>query len=250
MIFLRSLGFNIAMFASALGFGLLGYTVKPFCPERLVDLGTAWAGFVLGALRVLCGVKIDVAGAEFLPAAGPALIAAQHQSAFDTLVWLRLVRRPAYVLKHELLRLPVIGPLLVPCGFIPVDRDGGTPALRKMLADCRVAAAAGRPIIIFPEGTRVPPGQRGTLQPGVVALAKMLNLPVIPAATDSGLFWGRKAFHKYPGTLRIRLFPALAGGATRAEILLRLEQCFYVEGVDKSVEEPAPQFQPNGKEVF
>jgi 1-acyl-sn-glycerol-3-phosphate acyltransferase len=149
------------------------------------------------------------------------------------------------VLKQQLLRLPVIGPLLIPCGFIPVDRDGGTPALRKMLADCREAAAVGRPIVIFPEGTRVVPGQRGTLQPGIVALAKMLNLPVIPAATNSGLFWGRQAFHKYPGTLRVKIFPALRGGATRGDILRQLEQCYYGEGVDNSVEEIDPQFQPD-----
>jgi len=245
MILLRSLAFNVVMLLSVLGYGLLGYVLKPFRPDRLVDLGTAWAGFVIAALRVICGVEVDVTGADFLPATGPALIAAQHQSAFDTLIWLRLVHRPAYVLKRELLRLPVIGPLLVPCGFIPVDRDGGTAALRKMLTDCRAAAAAGRPIVIFPEGTRVAPGQRGALQPGVVALAKMLNLPVIPAATNSGRFWGRQAFHKYPGTLRVRLFPALAGGATRAELLSQLERSFYDEGVDNSVENAVPGFQPD-----
>lgn len=245
MIFLRSLAFNVVMFVSALGFGLFGYVIKPFRPDKLVDYGAVWAGFVIGALRLLCAIKIEVIDEAFLPASGPALIAAQHQSAFDTLIWLRLVHRPAYVLKQQLLRLPVIGPLLIPCGFIPVDRDGGTPALRKMLADCREAAAVGRPIVIFPEGTRVVPGQRGTLQPGIVALAKMLNLPVIPAATNSGLFWGRQAFHKYPGTLRVKIFPALRGGATRGDILRQLEQCYYGEGVDNSVEEIDPQFQPD-----
>jgi 1-acyl-sn-glycerol-3-phosphate acyltransferase len=236
MIILRSLAFNIVMIVSGLGLGLFGYVIRPFRPDRLIDYAAGWAGFILAALRLLCGIKIDVAGASFLPPSGPALIAAQHQSAFDTLIWLRLLDRPAYVLKHELLRLPVVGPLLVPCGFIPVDREGGTPALRKMLNDCREAAAAGRPIVIFPEGTRVAPGQRGTLQPGVVALAKTLNLPVIPAATDSGLFWGRQAFRKRPGLLRIRIFPPLPGRASRGDILHSLEQCYYAKGVDNSVE--------------
>ncbi len=242
MIFLRSLALNIVLFLSVLPFGLAGYAVKFFRPDRLVDLGAAWAGFVLAALRRLCGIKVCVTGAEFLPKSGPALIAAQHQSAFDTLIWLRLVHRPAYVLKQELLGLPVIGPLLIPCGFIPVDRRGGTPALRKMLTDCAAAVAAGRPIIIFPEGTRVAPGKRGVLQPGVVALAKYLTLPVIPAATNSGAFWGRQAFRKYPGTLQVRLFPALPGGAARGETLRQLEQCFYNDGVDNSVEDRAPEF--------
>jgi 1-acyl-sn-glycerol-3-phosphate acyltransferase len=113
-----------------------------------------------------------------------------------------------------------------------------------MLTDCRIAAAAGRPIVIFPEGTRVAPGERGVLQPGVVALAKTLNLPVIPAATDSGRFWGRKAFHKYPGRLRIKIYPPLQGGASRTDIISALERCFYDEGVDNSVDQPAPAFMP------
>jgi len=250
MIFLRSLAFNLVMIVSALGFGLFGYVIKPFRPEKLVDYAAVWAGLVIGALRLLCGVSVDVTGAAYLPAEGPVLIAAQHQSAFDTLIWLRLVHRPAYVLKQELLRLPVVGPLLVPCGFIPVDREGGTAALRKMLADCRAAAAAGRPIVIFPEGTRVAPGQRGALQPGIVALTKMLNLPVIPAATNSGLFWGRQAFTKHPGILRVKLFPALSGGATRGDILHKLEQCYYVDGVDNSVEGAASDLQPDQSNVL
>jgi 1-acyl-sn-glycerol-3-phosphate acyltransferase len=244
MILLRSFVFNIVFLTAALGFGLVGYVVKPFRPDLVIELGTAWAKFCLGALRTVCRIETDVTGAQFLPATGPALIAAQHQSAFDTLVWLSLVHHPAYVLKKELLRLPVLGPLLLPSGFIAVDRDGGSPAMRKMLVDCRAAVAAGRPIVIFPEGTRVAPCQRGVMQPGVVALAKILNLPVIPAATNSGRFWGRQAFHKYPGRLQVRIFPPLVGGASRGDILAALERCFYDGGVDNAVDKAAPEFAP------
>jgi 1-acyl-sn-glycerol-3-phosphate acyltransferase len=195
-----------------------------------------WARISLRALTLLCGIRVEVSGAETLPRAGPGLIAAQHQSAFDTLVWLTLLPRPAYVLKRELLKLPLLGPLLIPSGFIAVDRAGGVAALRKMVADCRHAIAAGRQIVIFPEGTRVPAGQRRVVQPGVVALALALDLPVIPVATNSGLFWGRAAFNKYPGQLKIKVFPPLPRGTRRADVLRQLAECYYEKGVDNSVD--------------
>jgi 1-acyl-sn-glycerol-3-phosphate acyltransferase len=199
---------------------------------------------------MLCNVRIDIAGEKHLPQAGPALIAAQHQSAFDTLVWLTLLPRPAYVLKHELLRLPLLGPLLLPSGFVAVDRAGGAAALRKMVADCRKAVAAGRQIVIFPEGTRVPPGEQAVLQPGVVALAHALDLPVIPAATNSGMFWGRNAFNKRPGRLQIRIFSPLRVGARREEIISTLTRMFYTRGVDNSVDEAIGEFVHESNENF
>jgi 1-acyl-sn-glycerol-3-phosphate acyltransferase len=242
MTALRSLAFNIVMFGAGAALSLWAHVVKRFRPESVLDFGMLWARVSLRALAVLCKVQIQVQGADYLPKSGPALIAAQHQSAFDTLVWLQLLPRPAYVLKRELLDLPLLGPLLIPSGFIAVDRGGGSPALRKMVADCRAAVTQGRQIVIFPEGTRVPPGSRATLQPGVVALAHALSLPVIPAATNSGLFWGRNAFHKRAGQLRIKIFPPLPGCAGRAEILGALTKIYYDRGVDNSVEEARGDF--------
>jgi 1-acyl-sn-glycerol-3-phosphate acyltransferase len=242
MTALRSLAFNIVMFGTGAALSLLAHAMRRFRPESVLDFGMLWARVSLRALDVLCKVHIQVEGAEYLPKAGPALIAAQHQSAFDTLVWLNLLPRPAYVLKRELLDLPLLGPLLIPSGFIAVDRGGGAVALRKMVADCRLAVAQGRQIVIFPEGTRVPAGSSTVLQPGVVALAHALGLPVIPVATNSGLFWGRNAFHKRAGLLRIKIFPPLPPGAGRAEIIAALTEIFYGRGVDNSVEKAAADF--------
>jgi len=230
MIFLRSLGFNIVMFGAGTVLSLYGNLLVRLAPGRILGLGQLWARLTLRALAPLCRIHIDVAGGEHLPTSGPALIAAQHQSAFDTLVWLTLLPRPAYVLKQELLKLPLIGGLLLPSGFIAVDRAGAATAMRKMLADCRRAAAQGRQIVIFPEGTRVPPGERAVLQPGIAALAKHLNLPVIPAATDSGRFWGRQAFYKFPGRLHIKLHPPLPADTPRERLLEQLSRYFYDEG--------------------
>jgi len=242
MIWLRSLAFNIVMFGAGTVLSLYGRALNRVAPARVIGAGMLWARISLAALKFCCGIRIEVEGAEHLPSGGPALIAAQHQSAFDTLVWLTLLPRPAYVLKQELLNLPLMGKLLLPSGFIAVDRSGGSGALRKMVADCRVAVAAGRQIVIFPEGTRVAAGEQVALQPGVVALAHALDLPVIPVATNSGLFWGKNAFNKRPGRLVVRLFPPLRVDARREEIMSTLTRIFYVEGVDNSVHEPAPDF--------
>jgi 1-acyl-sn-glycerol-3-phosphate acyltransferase len=242
MSLLRSVLFNIVMFTTGAAFSLYGLVLHRLAPERMLPAAMLWARLVIGALKVICGIHVRVVGAEYLPKDGAAVIAAQHQSAFDTLIWLTLLPRTAYVLKVELLKLPLMGPLLVPTGFIPVDRDGGARSLRRLVVDCRAAARAGRQIVIFPEGTRVAPGSRGELLPGVVAVAHSLNLPVIPVATDSGLFWGRKAFTKRPGVLTVRLFAPLPVDAPRAEILRRLAVCYYEPVVDKSVEDIVPDF--------
>ncbi len=235
MILLRSLGFNLVMYAAGAALSLWGQVLLRTAPQRLIGLGQLWGWITLAALRRLCGITIDVKGREHLPVGGGALIAAQHQSAFDTLVWLTLLPRPTYVLKHELLRLPLLGSLLVPAGLIAVDRAGGLMVMRKLLADCRAAIADGRQIVIFPEGTRVAPGERIVLQTGVAAIAKTLDLPIIPAATDSGRFWGRQAFRKRAGTLHIRLYPALPAGLPRQEMMDRLAEVFYQNSVDNSV---------------
>jgi len=250
MTALRSLAFNIVMFGTGAVLSIWAHLLKRFRPESVLDFGILWAKISLRALTILCKVEIQVDGAENLPESGPALIAAQHQSAFDTLVWLQLLPRPAYVLKRELLKLPLLGPLLLPSGFIAVDRAGGAGALRKMVADCRVAVAQGRQIVIFPEGTRVPHGSSAILQPGVVALAHALDLPVIPAATNSGLFWGRNAFHKRAGLLRIKIFPPLPTGARRAEVIAALTEIYYGIPVDNSVEEARGDFANESSQIL
>jgi 1-acyl-sn-glycerol-3-phosphate acyltransferase len=134
-----------------------------------------------------------------------------------------LVPAPSYVVKQELTRIPLFGPLLAPAGMIPVDRQAGAAALRGLLQATRRARAGGRQIIIFPEGTRVAPGERVPLQPGLAAIATHLDLPVHPVATDSGLRWGRRAFMKYPGIIHIAVGPAIPAGTPRAPLLAAVE---------------------------
>ncbi|MGC9269021.1 lysophospholipid acyltransferase family protein [Acidiphilium sp.] len=230
MFMFGSLLFHLFIIVSAVSAGVVALALNRFAPARLLPFGQAWARLALTMLRVLCGINIVVEGLENLPPGG-VILAAQHQSAFDTLVWFTLLGRPSYVMKQELRRLPVIGGLLEPAGQIAIDRTGGARALRLLIEQVRAAGANGRQIIIFPEGTRVAPGQVAQLQPGIVAIARATGLPVLPVATDSGRYWPRDAIRKRPGTIRIKIYPPLAHGLDRIEMLAALHEAFYERGV-------------------
>jgi 1-acyl-sn-glycerol-3-phosphate acyltransferase len=185
-------------------------------------LGRVWVCGTVLLLRIFVGLTHEVRGlAHRLP--GAALYAVKHQSAWDTLIFAMLLDRPAIVLKQELLNLPLFGWYMRKCRMIPVDRKGRGAALKRMAADARDRAAAGRPILIFPEGTRVAPGHRRPYQPGAAALYGALGLPVVPVALNSGLFWGRRSFHKLPGRIVVEFLPAIAPGLDRRIFMAELE---------------------------
>src|SRR5262249_6735921 len=185
-------------------------------------MGGRWARGTLLLLRAIVGLGLRVRGGEHR-ATAPAIYAVKHQSAWDTLVFPLLLDKPAYVLKQELIRVPLFGSYLKQCGMIPVDRQGGGSALKQMLRAARSAVAQGRSILIYPEGTRTPPGERRPYQPGVAALYGGLGIPVVPVVLNSGLFWGRRAFHKKPGTITIEFLPPIAPGLARREFMQELQ---------------------------
>jgi 1-acyl-sn-glycerol-3-phosphate acyltransferase len=218
------------MYGSGIVLSLAGLVLWKLAPRRLAMIPSLWSRICLRALALCCGTRLRMINPELLPA-GKVVIAAQHQSALDILIWLAILPRPAFVFKQELMKIPLFGALLMPAGMIPVDREGAAPALRKMVTACRAALAEGRQVIIFPEGTRVAPGARGHLHPGVVALARATYAPVIPAATDSGLRWGARAFGKTPGPVTVKLFPPLTPGMRREDLIAELTEVFYEKGV-------------------
>jgi 1-acyl-sn-glycerol-3-phosphate acyltransferase len=215
--------------------------LRVLAPSRALDYARFWVRLVLWGARAICNIRVQVTGREHLPREGAALLASQHQSAFDTLVWLTLVPLPSYILKRELTRIPLFGPMLLAAGNIAVDRSAGAAALRGVLAATAQARDTGRQILIFPEGTRVAPGTRVALQPGIAAIAARLAMSVIPVATDSGLHWGRRAFTKYPGVIHIAIGPSIAAGTPRPALLAAIEahwracEAAGFEPVDKSV---------------
>ena len=225
MTLLRALAFNLYFLLLTVVMGILAFPIRLFAPGRALAYAQVWTGLTLRGLQRICGIDIQVSGMEHLPH-GPCLLACQHQSEFDTLVWMNLVPRPTYVMKRELQRIPLVGPMLRLSGMIPVDRDGKAKALRALLAATDDAVADGRQIIIFPEGTRTAPGAPISLQPGIAALATHTGLPVIPVATDAGLYWKPGSLMKRPGTIHIAVGAPLPAGLRRAQLLPAIGQAW------------------------
>ncbi|WP_193367197.1 lysophospholipid acyltransferase family protein [Pelagibius marinus] len=232
MTALRSFLFNVFFYGWTALCVIVGLPLLLGPRKGIYVLGRVWSHPILAALRLICGLKHQVRGRENLPE-GPVLIAAKHQSAWDTIIFSILLWDHSFVLKQELMRIPLFGLYLWRAGLIPVDRRGGAKALRKMVAAAKRVAAQGRPMVIFPEGTRVAPEQQRPYQPGVAALYGQLQVPVVPVALNSGLFWRRNSFWKLPGTITLEFLPQIPPGLQRKDFLARLEQA--IEGRSRAL---------------
>jgi len=222
MIWLRALGFNLAFFAATALLGVLGLPML-LAPRRWVmRFGRFWAQTVLFLLKAIVGLDGEVRGLAHVPT-GACLIAMKHQSAWDTLILPVLLGDPAVIIKRELLWVPFYGWYAARAGSIAIDRRGGAGALRRMVAAARRTATTGRPIVIFPQGTRTAPGETRPYQPGIAALCQALDLPLVPAAVNSGLFWGRRSFVKRPGRIVLQFLEPIPPGLERRELMAELE---------------------------
>jgi 1-acyl-sn-glycerol-3-phosphate acyltransferase len=221
MAALRALLFNIVYFLWTALIVILGLPVALFGYRAVYGLGRLWARGAFAALKAIVGLDHRFLG---MPRPeGPVIYAIKHQSAWDTMAFSALPDRPAYVLKRELLRIPLFGLYLRGAGMIPVDRAGGGAALKRMVAEAKAAPAAGRHLLFYPEGTRTAPGERRPYHPGVAALYGQLDLPVVPVALNSGLFWGRRAFLKRPGLITVEFLPPIPPGLPRKQFMAELE---------------------------
>jgi len=216
-------------------------------PLLLMPRSWAMAAFALNArleiflLRVVAGIRFEVRGRENL-IDGACLVASKHQSAFETFALMPQLRDPAYLMKKELFRIPFHGWFSKKFGMIPVARDQGAKALRDMLNEAKTRAAAGREIIIFPEGTRRPVGAPPDYKTGVFLLYQALKLPCIPVALNSGVFWSRHRLLLKPGTIVVEFLPAIPAGLPRTEFLPRLQEAIETASnrlVDEAREELA-----------
>jgi 1-acyl-sn-glycerol-3-phosphate acyltransferase len=225
---LRSLAFQVLFYALTAVLAV-AYLPLLLMPRRaIVAAGRTWCRATLWLLAHTVGLDHEVRGAENLQP-GPAIYAFKHQSAWDTLFVPLLIADPAIVLKRELLWLPLFGQYLWRCGMIAVDRGAGSRALRGMVAAARTAAGDGRPIVVFPEGTRRPVGAPPAYQPGVAALYAALGLPVVPVALNSGAFWRRRAVLKRPGRIVVSVLPAIPPGLDRRAFADRLIRAIETE---------------------
>lgn len=216
MLFVRSLLFNIIFYAHLILWLILlipGFLVPRKVFIRMVQV---WARSSLWLLRVFAGTKVEIRGIEKIPSGG-ALVAAKHQSLWETFALLTIFDDPTFILKRELMWIPFFGWYLKKAQCVPVNRKAGSSALMQMTAQAKNEARHGRQIIIFPEGTRRPPGAPPAYKYGAAHLYQNLGFPCIPVALNSGLYWPRREFIRRPGTIRMEILDPIHPGLPREE---------------------------------
>lgn len=232
MRFVRSLLFN-AVFYAWTAFLCVALIWTIVLPRRWVtwELRT-YLATVAFLERTLLGLDYRVLDREKVPA-GAFILAAKHQSTWETFKLHGLFGEPVIVVKRELMRIPIWGWFLKRAFAISIDRAAHARAVRDIVEQARPHIEAGRPIVIFPQGTRTAPGDYRPYQIGVFALYKTLKLPVVPMALNSGVFWPRHSFIKSPGTITIRFLDPIPPGLDRKAFMTRLEDT--LEGASEAL---------------
>lgn len=222
MILVRSLTFTVAYYLYSTLVALLMIPLF-LAPRRWVTHVLNWygAGTTL-LLRLICNIRVEVRGRENLPR-GAALIAAKHQCMFDVFGGFALLPDACFVTKKELMWIPFLGWYARKAGMIVVDREGHANALRKLVADTRDRFKAARQLVIFAEGTRKAPGAPPDYKPGIAALYRDLEMPVIPMALNTGVHWPAHGVLRYPGTIVFEFLPAIPPGLKRGEFMREME---------------------------
>jgi 1-acyl-sn-glycerol-3-phosphate acyltransferase len=217
MLPLRSLAFNTAFYlvTTLIAFGGLPALVSRSATRKVARF---WARTTMWLLDVVGGVRIEYRGLENIPP-GPLLVAAKHQSALETLALVTVFENFAYILKRELLWIPLIGWYLSRAGMVAIDRSKGSRAMAVMNESAVQAIGQGRQLIIFPEGTRRPPGAPPAYKLGISHLYVALGVPCLPVALNSGLYWPRRSLTRRPGTTVIEFLSPIAPGLERAAFL-------------------------------
>jgi 1-acyl-sn-glycerol-3-phosphate acyltransferase len=218
----RSLLFNVVFYINITVRMIVALPTILLPYAYLLGVLRRYASSTLWFLRVICGIGVEWRGREKLPA-GAYIVACKHQSTWETLALFMVLPDPTYVLKRELMRLPLFGWLATKAQMIPIDRGSHAKALSGMLAAAHREAARGRQIVIFPEGTRRPPGAKPQYLPGAAFLYADLGLPCVPIALNSGLFWPRHSWLRRPGTVVAEVLDPIPAGLAKREFLARLQ---------------------------
>jgi len=248
MLFIRSLLFKfsftvvtiIEMLLSAPFYFLLPHKTAWIVPR-------SWARSAFWLQKHCIGLDYQVEGVENLPQ-GAYIVAAKHQSSWETLALPLYIPDPSFILKRELLWIPFLGWYLARMGMVPINRGAPLQALKSLIAKGKKRAAQNRQLIIFPEGTRREPGAAPDYKAGVFPIYAELGLPVVPVALDSGLYWPKRGFCLYPGTIKCRILPPIAPGLRRREFMHKLETVIEAECdamlAAAAAERPRPYLPP------
>ncbi len=220
-IFLRSLIYNVLFYALLVLWFIVAIPTFAMPRSAILTLARIWAGQNSWLLRVVCNVRVEYRGVDKIPK-GPLLVASKHQSMWETFGLLRFFDQPLYILKRELTQIPFFGWYVLKAGMIAVNRSAGGRALLKMVRQASDEVRHGRQLIIFPEGTRRPVGATPQYKPGIAQLYASCRVSCLPIALNSGLFWPRRTFMRYPGTLVVEFLDPVPPGLPRDEFLARI----------------------------
>ncbi len=223
MILVRSILFNLLFFLNLAVLLVIALPTLAMPRWGIMGMARLWARTTLWLLRVVCRIDVEWRGLEKIPPGG-ILVAAKHQSTWETFALLTVFADPTFVVKRELLQIPIFGWCTRRAGMIPIDRSSGKAALDVMTVHARAAIAEGRQIVIFPEGTRRAPGAPPRYKYGVAHLYDGCGAPCVPIALNSGLYWPRRRLLRPPGTIRVEVLDPIPPGRNRDAFFTELEQ--------------------------
>jgi 1-acyl-sn-glycerol-3-phosphate acyltransferase len=244
LIFLRSLVFNILFYVVFLLWSLVALPTFVMPRAVMLRVGSWWAKTNIMLMRVICGIKVEFRGVEKIPK-GPLIVASKHQSMWETISLLHFFEAPFFVVKRELKFVPIFGLFVIKTNMVAIDRAKGGHSLLAVLRRAEEEVRHGRQFVIFPEGTRTAPGALPHYKAGVGMVYVDCGVPCLPVALNSGLFWPRRTFMRYPGTLVVEFLDPIPPGLKREEFLTRLES--VIEGATNRIVAVA---QAEQKELF
>jgi 1-acyl-sn-glycerol-3-phosphate acyltransferase len=222
-LIVRSVLFNALFYLNMLALMLLALPTLVLPRRAILEVVHIWARINRWLLRAVCGITVELRGLDRIPT-GPLLVAAKHQSAWETFALAPLFADPAFILKRELMWVPFFGWYAWKAAMIPVDRGARSQALAAISAQARIELARDRQIVIFPEGTRRPPGAAPNYKYGVVHLYAESGVACLPVALNSGLFWPRRSIRRYPGTIVAEFLDPIAPGLDKETFFARLQE--------------------------
>jgi 1-acyl-sn-glycerol-3-phosphate acyltransferase len=244
MIQIRSTLFNVLFYVNLTAHMIVALPTLVL-PRRVLHVFVrSYALTSLWLLRVICGTKVEWRGVEKIPKSA-CILACKHQSAWETFALYAAIDDPTYILKRELMWLPLFGWYMRKEGLIAVDRSAGMAALARMTARAREALAAGRQIVIFPEGTRRLPGAEPSYKPGILYLYAKAGVPCVPMALNSGLYWPRRSLLRLPGTIVVEILDPITPGLDKDTFSHRLEDAIE-SATARLIREASTQHQVSG----
>ncbi len=218
---LRSLAMIVVVYGAMIPVGLAYLPAALRSRDGALAACKAWSRFAIWCARWMVGIRCEVRGT---PPAGEVLIAAKHQSFLDIILIYSSVPRGKFVMKQELTKAPILGWYAQRIGSVPVDRGKRAEAVRKMLADVEAGRADPGQLIIYPQGTRIPPGVKAPYKVGSAILYRELGQPCVPVACNVGLFWPRRGILRKPGTAVVEFLDPIAPGMETDAFIARLEE--------------------------